>query len=173
MEVIGLYTISDILADIDRGCMANNMIETMFSYRIIYFVNEGNKGEKHYIDSQYGGLRKALENIVRNNLTLTNNLVIAETTVLKNGKCVCLQSKSYSFSLDAYFKQISGERQGIRTDLINNFPSNLTESKKKENETNSKLASIAGVKPTLYKMGASAEKKEIGKRIIIIADMQP
>ena len=83
-----MYTVSDILADIDRGCMANNMIEDMFSYRIIYFVNEGNKGTKHYIDSQYADLRKSLESIVRNNLSLTNNLVIAETTVLKNGKCV-------------------------------------------------------------------------------------
>ena len=111
-----MYTVSDILADIDRGCMANNMIEDMFSYRIIYFVNEGNKGTKHYIDSQYADLRKALESIVRNNLSLTNNLVIAETTVLKNGKCVYLQSKSYSFSLDNYFKQISGEYKGNRNE---------------------------------------------------------
>lgn len=41
-----MYTVSDILADIDRGCMANNMIEDMFSYRIIYFVNEGKQGNK-------------------------------------------------------------------------------------------------------------------------------
>lgn len=113
-----MYTVSDILADIDRGCMANNMIEDMFSYRIIYFVNEGNKGTKHYIDSQYADLRKSLESIVRNNLSLTNNLVIAETTVLKNGKCVCLQSKSYSFSLDSYFKQISGEYKRNRSENI-------------------------------------------------------
>ena len=111
-----MYTVSDILADIDRGCMANNMIEDMFSYRIIYFVNEGNKGTKHYIDSQYADLRKSLESIVRNNLSLTNNLVIAETTVLKNGKCVCLQSKSYAFSLEGYFKQISGEYKGNRNE---------------------------------------------------------
>lgn len=109
-----MYTVSDILADIDRGCMANNMIEEMFSYRIIFYVNEGNRGTKHYIDSRYADLRKSLESIVRNNLSLTNNLVIAETTVLKNGKCVCLQSKSYSFSLDSYFKQISGEYKGNR-----------------------------------------------------------
>ena len=113
-----MYTVSDILADIDRGCMANNMIEDMFSYRIIYFVNEGNKGTKHYIDSQYADLRKSLGSIVRNNLSLTNNLVIAETTVLKNGKCVCLQSKSYAFSLEGYFKQISGEYKGNRSENI-------------------------------------------------------
>lgn len=104
-----MYTVSDIIADINRGCIANNMIEDMFSYRIIFYVNEGRKGSKHYIDTKYGDLRKALENIVRGNLSLTNNLVIAETTVLKDGKCICLQSRSYSFSLDQYFRQISGE----------------------------------------------------------------
>lgn len=111
-----VYTVSDILADIDRGCMANNMVEDMFSYRIIFYVNEGNKGTKHYTDAGYRDLRKALENIVRNNLSLTNNLVIAETTALKNGKCVCLLSKSYSFSLDQYFRQISGEGRSGRTE---------------------------------------------------------
>lgn len=104
-----MFTVTDILTDIDRGCMANNMIEDCFSYRIIFFVNEGNKGTKHYIDAEYGGLRKSLESIIRSHLSLTNRVVIANTTVLKDGKCVCLQSRSYSFSLDGYFKQISGE----------------------------------------------------------------
>lgn len=103
-----MYTISNIIADINRGCMANNMVEDKFSYRIIFFVNEGNNGSKHYIDTSYGGLRKSLENIIRNHLSLTNSVVIAETTALKNGKAVCLQSKSYSFSLDEYFRKISG-----------------------------------------------------------------
>ena len=105
-----MYTISDIIADIDKGCLANNMVENCFSYRIIFFVNEENKNSKHYIDTPYSCLRKELENIIRNHLSLTNSVVIAETTVRKNRKCVCLQSRSYSFSLDGYFKQISGER---------------------------------------------------------------
>lgn len=104
-----MYTVSDIITDINRGCAANNMVEDRFSYRIVFFINEGNKGSKHYLDTIYSGLRKSLENIIRNYLSLTNNVVIAETTALKNGKCVCLQSRSYSFSLDGYFKQISGE----------------------------------------------------------------
>ena len=103
-----MYTVSDIIKDIDRGCLANNMIEDKFSYRIIFFVNEGNNGSKHYIDTPYSGLRKSLENIIKNHLSLTNSIVIAETTALKNGKCVCLQSRSYSFSLDEYFRKISG-----------------------------------------------------------------
>lgn len=104
-----MCTISNIIADINRGCMANNMVEDKFSYRIIFFVNEGNNGSKHYIDTLYSDLRKSLENIIRNHLSLTNSVVIAETTALKNGKCVCLQSKAYSFSLDGYFRKISGE----------------------------------------------------------------
>ena len=107
-----MYTISDIIADINRGCIANNMVEDMFRYRIIFFVNEGDNSSKHYIDTPYDGLRRSLENIIRGYLSVTNNLVIAETTVLKNGKSVCLQSRSYSFSLDGYFRQINGDRQG-------------------------------------------------------------
>lgn len=104
-----MVTVSDIITDINRGCIANNMIEDKFQYRIIYFVNEGDNGSKYYIDTNYNGLRRSLENIIRSNLSLTNSIVIAETTVLKNGKCVCLQSRPYAFSLDGYFKQISGE----------------------------------------------------------------
>ena len=114
-----MYTISDILADIDRGCMANNMVENMFSYSIVFYVNEGNRGIKHYIDSQYGDLRKSLENVIRNYLSMTNNVVIAQTTVLKNGKCIYLQSKSYSFSLDEYFRRINGEcKSGDRNSVM-------------------------------------------------------
>ena len=35
-----MYTVSDIMMDINRNCMANNMAEDRFSYRIIFFVNE-------------------------------------------------------------------------------------------------------------------------------------
>lgn len=104
-----MYTVSNIIEDIDRGCLANNMIEDRFSYRIVFFVNESGRGTKHYIDSKYGDLRKSLENIIRENLSVTNNIVIAETTALKNGKCVSLLSRSYSFSLEDYFHQIYGK----------------------------------------------------------------
>lgn len=104
-----MYTVSDIIADINRGCTANNMVEDRFSYRIMFFVNGGNNSSRHYIDTSYNGLRKALESIIKENLSLTNCVVIAETTALKHGKCVFLQKRAYSFSLDGYFKQISGE----------------------------------------------------------------
>lgn len=104
-----MFTISDIITDIDRGCMANNMVEDKFSYRIIFFVNESKRSSKHYVDTTYGDLRGALENIIRENLSLTNSIVIAETTVLKDGKCVRLQSRSYAFSLNEYFERIGGE----------------------------------------------------------------
>ena len=70
---------------------------------------EKQKEKKYYLDSSYRDLRKSLESIIRGNLTLTNNVVIAETTVLKRGKCTCLQSRSYSFNLEEYFKRIKGE----------------------------------------------------------------
>ena len=104
-----MHTVSDILVDIDRGCAVNNMVEDKFSYRIIFFVNEGNQGVKHYIDTVYGDLRKTLEDIIKNHLSLTNRVVIANTTVRKDGNSVCLQSRSYGFSLEEYFKQINGE----------------------------------------------------------------
>ena len=109
VEVKSMFTISDIITDINRGCAVNNMVEDCFSYRIIFFVNEGNKGSKHYIDTGYEGLRESLENIIRRHLSLTNSVVVAQTTVLKNGKCVCLQSRSFAFSLEEYFARISGE----------------------------------------------------------------
>ena len=71
-----MYTVSDIIAEIDRGCLSHNMIEDRFSYRIIFFVNEGSSGTKHYIDTTYGDLRKSLENIIKGHLTVTNSVVI-------------------------------------------------------------------------------------------------
>lgn len=103
-----MYTISNIIADIDRGCLSNNMVEDRFSYRIVFFVNENGKGTKHYIDTSYDNLRKSLEGIIRGHLSVTNNIVIAETTALKNGKCVSLLGRSYAFSLEGYFHQIYG-----------------------------------------------------------------
>ena len=109
-----MYTVSDILQDIDRVCLANNMIENRFLYRIIFFVNENGNGTKHYIDTTYDDLRKSLESIIRENLSVTNTIVIAETTALKNGKCICLQSRAYSFSLEEYFRKLNGEYKDNR-----------------------------------------------------------
>lgn len=107
-----MYTVSDILRDIDHGCMVNNMIEDKFSYRIVYFVKDRATSNRYYVDTPYGGLRKALKSIIRNNLSLTNRVVIAEITVLKERNCVCLQSRPYPFSLDEYFRKINGNGEG-------------------------------------------------------------
>lgn len=104
-----MYTISSILMDIDRGCLANNMVENKFLYRIVYLVNESNSSFKYSIDTPYSGLREVLENIIRNNLSLTNSIVISEITVQKDEDLISLQSRPYSFSLDGYFRQIKGE----------------------------------------------------------------
>lgn len=104
-----MFTISNIVDDINRGIMAHNMVETEFSYRIIFFVKESNRSSKHHIDTAYDGLRGTLESIIRDYLSLTNNIVIAAVTVRKGGQQICLQSRSYGFSLDEYFKRINGE----------------------------------------------------------------
>ena len=106
-----MFTISQIIADINRGCTANNLNEACFSYRVIYYVNEYDVGTKHYEDCSYDDLRKTLESIIRENITLTNSVSVAQTTVRKGGKCVCLQSKSYSFSLNEYFERNSSAFQ--------------------------------------------------------------
>lgn len=106
-----MHTISDIISDIDRGCIANNMTEDRFSYRIIFFVNENGKGTKHYIDSKYGDLRKSLESIIRENLSVTNSIVLAAATTRKNGETVSLLSRSYLFNLDGYFEHIVGKTE--------------------------------------------------------------
>lgn len=74
-----------------------------------------------------------------------------------------------------YEKQAK-ERQtkyyGNQYDKRNAIPSNLTEvqtTKNRENETNSKLADIAGVKPTTYKMGAkvlNSDNDELKQRVL-------
>lgn len=106
-----MVTISNILQDINNGILAHNMVETEFSYRLVYFINSGGRGEKHYLDTPYGGLRAALENIIRGNLSTTNSIVISAVTTRKNGETVSLISQSYAFSLDRYFEQITGRKE--------------------------------------------------------------
>lgn len=106
-----MFTVSDIITDITCGCAIHNLNENCFSYRIVYFVNEENKSIKRYLDTSYSRLRQSLENVIRGNLNTTNTLVIAQTTVRKNGKGICLLSRPYSFSLDGYFRQIYGKYQ--------------------------------------------------------------
>ena len=106
-----MYTISDIIMDINRGCMANNMVEDMFSYRIVFYINENGKGTKHYTDTSYENLRQVLENIIRENLTTTNTVVLAAVTVRKNGETVSLLSRAYGFNLGEYFRKICEEKE--------------------------------------------------------------
>ena len=106
-----MFTISDILQDVNCGILAHNMIETCFSYRIVYFVNENGKGTKFYVDTSYAGLREELENIIRGNLSTTNTIVVAAVTTRRNGEVISLLNKAYPFSLGGYFQQICGEKE--------------------------------------------------------------
>lgn len=103
-----MYTISSILTDIDRHCIINNLNEDKFLYRITYYINERNTGRKYYADAAYKDLRKTMESIIRNNLTLENSISISSVTVQKNRKFICLLSRVYSFDLCDYFQQITG-----------------------------------------------------------------
>lgn len=104
-----MFTISDILIDIQRGITANNMVETCFSYRIVYYVNESGTGRKFHTDTLYGDLRRSLETIIRRNLTTTNTVVVAAVTTRKNGETVSLTSRPYGFNLNEYFRRICEE----------------------------------------------------------------
>lgn len=106
-----MFTVSNILSDVNRGILAHNMIETCFSYRLVYFINSESKSEKHYVDTQYDNLRKSLENIIRGNLTTTNTIVLAAVTTLKDGKCISLLSRAYGFNLSEYFQKLCGEKE--------------------------------------------------------------
>lgn len=114
-----MFTISSILSDIDRGILANNMIEHAFSYRLVYFVNENGKGTKFCVDASFADLRGVLENIIKKNLTTTNAIVVSAVTVLKNGKAISLLSRAYPFSLSGYFEQIVGEKE--KNYISNNY----------------------------------------------------
>ena len=83
-----MYTITNILNDLDRGCMIYNLNENCFSYRIIYFSNEQEKSTKHYIDTTY-------------------TIVISAVVVRINKKNVSLLSRSYGFCLNEYFDYVT------------------------------------------------------------------
>jgi len=116
-----MFTISSIIEDIDRHCMVNNMVEDRFLYRVVYFINTGKRSEKHFIDVSYGSLRKALETIVKGNLTTTNTVVVAAVTALKDRKCVSLLSRAYGFSLEEYFRQLTGKRKNRNNTYSNGY----------------------------------------------------
>lgn len=48
--------------------------------------------EKNYIDGSYRDLKESLENIIRGNLNLTNNIIIAETTILKRENIIAYRA---------------------------------------------------------------------------------
>ena len=112
-----MNTVADIVKDISRGCTANNIVEEKFVYQIIFYINANGRGCQRTVDCYYRELRRVLEEIIKDNLTLTNNIVIANTVARKNGKWVQLQSKGYYFSLEEYFKLIRGDGQGNRERL--------------------------------------------------------
>ena len=113
-----MFTVSDIISDVQRGIASNNMIETYFTYRLVYFINENGKGRKCYVDTPYENLRQSLENIIRKNLSTTNTVVIAAVSVRKNREIVSLLSRAYGFDLGEYFWKICESKE---KDNINSY----------------------------------------------------
>lgn len=103
---------------------------------------------------------KLLADIIPELEELLDTGIVTKTTALAIMKNLSpIQRIAVTEKYRPIYERQARESQGTRNDLlINNIRSNLTESninyKKSENETNSKLAKIAGVKPTTYKMGA-------------------
>ncbi len=106
-----MFTISNIVEDVSRGCVSYNMVETCFSYRIIFYINENNTGRKCFVDTSYENLRQSLENIIRGNLSTTNTLVIAAITARKNGETISLLNRAYGFNLNDYFRKLCEENE--------------------------------------------------------------
>lgn len=42
---------------------------------------------------------------------MENSIIVARTTVIKDGECVSLQSRAYLFNLEEYFQQVTGKRK--------------------------------------------------------------
>ena len=77
----------------------------------MFCVHNGNKRTRKYVDTSYANLRNTLENIIRNNLSLTNTVMVENVTVRKNGKSVYLLNRKYSFNLEEYFQRVLGNGQ--------------------------------------------------------------
>lgn len=86
---IVMLTISNIITDINRHCAIYNMAESAFTYQIVFYTNEENESKKYCVDSTYEDLRQTLENIIRENITLKNTIVIAQTIIRRDRKFIC------------------------------------------------------------------------------------
>lgn len=106
-----MFTLTDILQDLNRGCMVHNLNEDKFTYRIVYFVNGECNRRKYYKDTTYRNLRYSLEHIVKENLGVENTVVLAAITTRKDGKTVQLLNRTYKFDLKEYFCWIIGEKR--------------------------------------------------------------
>ena len=74
-------------------------------------MNDENKGTKFRVDTSYDGLRESLENIIRDNLTTTNSLVIAEVTVRKDKQSISYSAKRMGSAWTDIFKRSARKKR--------------------------------------------------------------
>lgn len=103
-----MYTTYEIILDFKRGCLAHNIIEDRFIYRISYYVNRDRVGRKYYCTVSYGEVQQAIVRIIKKHLTWETDVVITGITAKKGTEIIKLLSRSYPFSLEKYFVYIEG-----------------------------------------------------------------
>lgn len=103
-----MYTTYEIILDFKRGCLAHNIIEDRFIYRISYYVNRDRVGIRHHCTACYGELQQAIVGIIKKHLTWETDVVITGITARKGTETIKLLSRSYPFSLEKYFAYIEG-----------------------------------------------------------------
>lgn len=103
-----MYTTHEIMLDFKRGCLAYNIIEDRFIYRISYYVNRDRVGRRYYCTVSYDEMQQAIVGIIKKHLTWETDVVISGITAKKGTETMKLLSRSYPFSLETYFAYIEG-----------------------------------------------------------------
>ena len=103
-----MLTIKEIISDVERGCLANNIVEEKFLYHISYCIKRGEVRKKQYCTADFRGMQQAIAEIIKKNLTLENDIVITDISTNKGAEKIRLLRRSYPFSLEKYFEIIEG-----------------------------------------------------------------
>lgn len=98
--------IKQIVQDCINGCTANNVDELRMHFNINYYVNSAHgQGKKFYcFVYKVSDLEENLYNIIRDNLTKDNDVLITDITVKHNSDIIRVNKSNYPYSL-SYFME--------------------------------------------------------------------
>lgn len=101
-----MHKISEIVQDCIRGCWAVNADEKKMHFNINYYVNSAfGSGEKYYLFVyKVEDLEDALFNIIRNNVTAENDVVISDITIKHMDEIISVNKHSYPYGINSYIK---------------------------------------------------------------------